>query len=391
MHTTVAIIGGGPSGLLLSYLLHVQGIDNLVLEHRSRRYVESRVRAGQLDHASVSFLDEVGLGDRIMREGMPQMGMNVRFGEETHHIDLEAQTEGCHCMIYGQSELTKDLIANLVDRGLSPTFEAQNVSVSDPTRDKVTITYDLHGAPGRLSADIVIGCDGAHGPCRKVVLASTSGASKALPFAWMGLLSETLPISEELTYVYHNRGFALWSMRKRTISRTYLQCATEDRLEDWSEDRFWSEMAARLGEAGQNIAPGRTLERVKVPMQAFVAHRIRHGNLILAGDAAHIVPPSAAKGLNLAISDISALSAALTARLTQSDSTALDRYESAAHQRAWAEQHFSWQMTDLFHASPVPDQFDDQFKITHLSNLLSSPDRLRPFCERYVGTKAIQV
>lgn len=389
MRTTVAIIGAGPSGLLLSHLLNNLNIDNQVLEHRSRNHVENRVRAGQLDHSSVSFLESAGLGGRMRLEGIPQKGVNFRFSGVTHHVDLVEHTDGCHCTIYGQSELTKDLIAALVDRGFSPVFEAANIKIPEPNNDVSTISYEVDGVAQTLTASYIIGCDGAHGPCREALLKHSKGAKRELPFAWIGLLSETPPISNELTYVYHSRGFALWSMRTLSVSRTYLQCAASDQLEDWTEDRFWSEMVSRLGEAADDIQPGRTLEAVKVPMHGFVAGRIKCGNMILAGDAAHIVPPSAAKGLNLAISDVSMLSTALAAKLDGSDPDALNKYEAAAQRRAWAVQNFSWQMTDLLHAPSGPNPFDHRIKLTRLEGLLNSSDRLRPFCKQYVGAETI--
>ena len=389
MRTKVAIIGGGPSGLLLSYLLHARGIDNLVLEHRSRAHVEARVRAGQLDHSSVAFLAKVGLGARMMQEGLPQKGVNIRFAGITHHVDLEAHTEGRHCTVYGQSELTKDLNAALAAKGCDPLFEAHNIALPAALDGAQPITFDHKGTHKTLYADVIIGCDGAHGPCRKAITADTAGATKALPFAWIGFLSETRPISNELTYVYHRRGFALWSMRTAKISRTYLQCSADDPLEDWTEDRFWTEMQLRLGEAADGICPGNTLERVKVPMHGFVAPRILKGNLVLAGDAAHIVPPSAAKGLNLAIADVSELAKSLDALVSGKEPNALEKYEAAAMQRAWSEQHFSWRMTDLLHASIDENSFDDQLKLTQLNGLLSSADQLRPFCKQYVGAEAL--
>lgn len=389
MNTTVAIIGGGPSGLLLSYLLHDLGIDNQVLEHRSSKHVEGRIRAGQLDYASVEFLERVGLGARMKREGLPQKGVNFRFDEKTFHIDLEELTGGCHCTVYGQSELTKDLNEALIGMGNSPVFEALDIQLPDAADEKQIIRFMHGGNPQTLEAKYIIGCDGAHGPCRKAFPTESLGDSKSLPFAWIGLLSETTPISDELTYVYHNRGFALWSMRSKTLSRTYLQCGVNDELTDWSEDRFWSEMTSRLGDAVDGIEPGQMLERVKVPMRGYVAPKIRHGNIILAGDAAHIVPPSAAKGLNLAISDVSALSKALSEQLRGEDKYAIDKYEVAAYRRAWAGQHFSWLMTDLLHAAPKPCEFEHNLKLTQLNGLLNSKNELRQFCRKYVGTDAI--
>lgn len=385
MYTTVAIIGAGPSGLLLSHLLHDQGIDNVVLEHRSRSHVEGRIRAGQLDHASVAFLDSVGLATRLKKEGMPQRGINLRFDDKTHYIDLEEHTEGRHCTVYGQSELTKDMISALVDRGHSPIFDATDLRLPTPKDVVQMIRYEHAGIKKTLRCKYIIGCDGAHGPCRKAVGSNAQGTEKALPFAWIGLLSETPPISNELTYAYHQRGFALWSMRSETISRVYLQCGENDQLEDWPEDRFWAEMRARIGDVADTVTPGKTLERIKVPMRGFVAPKFKSDNIILAGDAAHTVPPSAAKGLNMAISDISSLSDSLASQIRGDDDHALEKYAIAAQERAWAGQQFSWVMTDLLHASPTPCPFENKIKLAQLTSLIGSKDHLRQFCKRYVG------
>lgn len=386
MQTTVGIIGGGPAGLLLSYLLDRKGIDNIVLEHRSRTYVEARVRAGQLDHGSVTFLRQIGLAGRLDSRGMPQRGMNLRFAGHTWRIDLEEITGGRFCTVYGQSELTRDLIAALVNARHSPVFEALDVQLSAPDAAPHVIRYRHQGTEHSLRCRYVVGCDGAHGPTRALLNPKDGGHSRSLPFSWIGLLSETPPISRELTYVYHPDGFALWSMRSDQISRTYLQCGASDTVEDWPDDRFWEQMQKRLG-TGLAVEPGRTTERVMVRMQGFVARSMHAGNVVLAGDAAHIVPPSAAKGLNLAIADVAALSESLAALLAGQQPNALARYAEQAMRRAWAVQHFSWEMTDLLHASPSGDPFENNLKLTQLDGLVSSPERLRVFCDAYTGAE----
>ena len=388
MKTTIGIIGGGPAGLLLSYLLDRMGVDNCVLEHRSRTHVENRVRAGQMDHSSVAFLRGVGLGARMDKEGMPQRGVNLRYRDETRRIDLEDVTGGRYCTVYGQSELTRDLIAALVGSGHSPIFNAENIQLSDPDTTPHAINFMLDGSQLRLECQYLVGADGAHGPTRQVVLGTSPGDAKQLPFSWIGVLSQTPPISDELTYVYHPGGFALWSMRSKSVSRTYLQCSASDRLEDWSDDRFWTEMRCRLGPE-TDFNPGPTTERVLVRMQGYVASRMRRGNVVLAGDAGHIVPPSAAKGLNLAIADVAHLATAFRKLLFGNDQNALSEYGDGAMRRAWAGQHFSWQMTDLFHAAPDGDAFENNLKLTQLDSLLGSSERLRLFCDAYVGAEAL--
>ncbi|UWQ35738.1 4-hydroxybenzoate 3-monooxygenase (plasmid) [Leisingera sp. M527] len=387
MRTTVGIIGGGPSGLLLSILLDRLGIDNQVLEHRSRAHVQRRVRAGQLDHASVAFLRQAGLAGRLDRLGLPQRGMNLRWRDQTRRIDLEALSGGHSCTVYGQSALTCDLTNALAASGRSPVYGAEDIRLSDPESEPHIITYRKDGAEHRLECRFVAGCDGAHGPARRLVNGAGGGSSKRLPFSWVGVLSETPPVSPELTYAYHPRGFALWSMRSDTVSRTYLQCGADDQAEDWSDDRFWSEMQRRLG-PDVDFSPGKVTERLMVRMQGYVADRMQLGNVVLAGDAGHTVPPSAAKGLNLAIADIRELSESFRKLLFEGRQDALADYAQKALKRAWAGQAFSWQMTDLLHAPPSGDPFESNLKLTRLDTLLASPEQLSLFCRDYTGAEA---
>ncbi|MFV0474648.1 MAG: 4-hydroxybenzoate 3-monooxygenase [Pikeienuella sp.] len=384
MNTTIGIIGGGPSGLLLSCLLDRMGIENTVLEHRSRERVAARVRAGQLDHASVDYLRRVGLGVGLDARGLPQRGMNLRFSDRTRRLDLEALTDGAYCTVYGQSDLTRELMETLAGAGHSPLYEVGDVRIAEPA----TLLFQHEGAARRLDCDYVIGCDGALGVARAYVNGANAAFSRCLPFSWMGLLSETPPISNELTYVYHSHGFALWSMRSLSVSRTYLQCGRDDTVEDWSDDRFWTEFSRRMG-PDVTLDPGPTTERVMVQMQGYVASVMRRGRVVLAGDAGHVAPPSAAKGLNMAIADVAHLVEALKAMLSGKDRHALDRYAEGAAQRAWAGQYLSWRMTDLLHAPPDRNPFENEIKLTRLNELVASRSRLRDFCEHYVGKELL--
>jgi p-hydroxybenzoate 3-monooxygenase len=388
MQTTVGIIGGGPTGLLLSYLLDGLGIDNEVLERRSRAHVEARVRAGQLDHASVMYLRRIGVAARLDAEGLPQKGMNLRFRDRTRRIDLEALTGGAYCTIYGQSALTKDLISIQTEAGHSPTYEVSDVCLEVSSDTSAAIVYRKDGGEHRLNCRFIVGCDGAHGVTRAFLNSGTPQSARHLPFSWIGLLSDTPPISRELTYVYHPEGFALWSMRSPAVSRTYLQCARDDRLEDWSDDRFWTEFSRRMGPE-TDIRPGPTTERVMVRMQGYVAACMQRGNVMVAGDAGHIVPPSAAKGLNMAIADVADLVGAFKALLFEDQGDALEAYGRSAMRRAWLGQYLSWRMTDLLHSPPDGNPFENEIKLTQLDALVSCPGRLREFCDSYVGKEAL--
>ena len=384
MQTTVGIIGGGPTGLLLSLLLTQRNIDNVVLEHRSRAYTEARVRAGQLDYASVEFLRRVGVGEGLNREGISQKGMNLRYRGATNHVDLETLTEGAYCTVYGQTSLTKELIATLVGSGHSPVYEVSDVQITTRHDELPTISYRKDGADVRLDCQYVIGCDGAHGVTRRYLNTSDPGFFQRLPFSWIGLLSDTPPQSKELTYVYHPEGFALWSMRSSDVSRTYLQCPREDTIADWSDDRFWTTFSRRLG-LDADFSPGATTERVMVQMQGFVAPCMQRGRVALAGDAGHTVPPSAAKGLNMAIADVAHLLGALCDQLHDSTSHALAQYGKGAMERAWAGQFLSWRMTDLLHAPPDGNNFENEIKLTQLDSLFADKVRMQDFCNAYVG------
>ena len=388
MKTTIGIIGGGPTGLLLSYLLDSYGIENQVLEHRSPDHIKARVRAGQLDHASVEYLRRVGISAGLDCNGLPQKGMNLRFRNLTRRLDLEALTDGAFCTVYGQSELTKELMAALSLAAHEPIYGVSDVRIDAHDEGPATIHFTRMGEAQRLDCDYIIGCDGAHGVTRSYLNKESAAFSRRLPFSWVGFLSETPPASRELTYVYHPDGFALWSMRSPEVSRTYLQCGRDDKIEDWSDDRFWTEFNRRLG-PDIDIVPGKTTERVMVRMQGYVAGRMHKGRVVLAGDAAHIVPLSAAKGLNMAIADVAHLVEALRMLVHDRNSDALPRYAHAAMQRAWAGQALSWRMTDLLHAPTDGDPFENEVKLTQLDELVANQIRLRDFCASYVGKELL--
>ena len=384
---TVGIVGGGPSGLLLAHVLGMHGIDSVVLERASRPHVEARIRAGQLDHDAVRYLIEVGVADRLQREGIPQRGFNLRFGGQSLRIDLEELTGGRYCTVYGQAELTKDLIARRQADGHPPIFEAEVLSIRLADDGPQQISYRHAGAEHVLRCRYVVGCDGYFGVTRKVVAEHAGpGVETQLPHAWYGIFTRTPPIFGELSYIYHRNGFALCSMRSSELSRIYLQCDPDARVDDWDDDRFWSELFVRIGaEWAARFQPGPTLERTVVKLRSYVSARMRVGNVFLAGDAAHIVPPSAAKGLNLAIGDVRRLAQGFVRQLQGNDPAGLASYSQDALRRVWAMQDFSWLMTDLLHSAADRDPFIDRLKIARLENLVNSPVSLRSFANQYVG------
>ncbi len=383
----VGIVGGGPSGLLLAHVLGLHGIDSVVLERASRPHVEARIRAGQLDHDAVSYLTEVGVAGRLLREGIRQYGFNLRFDDQNLRIDLQELTGGRYCTVYGQAELTKDLIAGRIADGHPPIFEAEVLSIRIADDGPQQIRYRHAGSEHSLRCRYVVGCDGYFGLTRRVVAEHAGSAIETqMPHAWYGIFTRTPPISDELSYIYHRNGFALCSMRSSELSRIYLQCDPDTQVEDWDDERFWSELFVRIGpEWAARFRPGPTLERTVVKLRSYVSAGMRVGNVFLAGDAAHIVPPSAAKGLNLAIGDVRRLGAALVRQLHGNDPGDLDRYSATSLRRVWAMQDFSWLMTDLLHAADGRNPFVDRLKIARLENLVNSPESLRRFANLYVG------
>lgn len=387
MRTQVVIIGGGPAGSLLSHLLHREGIESIVLERRSRDYVLSRIRAGVLEHASVELLREVGLGERMDREGFVHDGVFLAFGGGKLRIDFKGLT-GRHVMVYGQTQVQEDLYDALGQRDGSIVYEAEDVQLHDVDSDAPAVTYTKDGENHRIETRWIAGCDGYHGVSRASIPGDVlTTFERVYPFGWLGILSETPPVNDELIYANSERGFALCSMRHEMLSRYYVQCPVDDPIDDWSDDRFWSELKARLPEeAAQDLVTGPSIEKSIAPLRSFVAEPMRYGSLMLAGDAAHIVPPTGAKGLNLAISDVFHLSRALVEHLTEGSETGVDHYSDTALRRVWRAVRFSWWMTTTMHRFPgQEDGFDRRIQQAELQQLTDSEVARKGLAENYVG------
>jgi p-hydroxybenzoate 3-monooxygenase len=387
MRTQVAIIGAGPAGLLLSQLLHVAGIDSVVLERRTQAYVESRIRAGVLEQGTVDALHRAGVAARMDREGLPHDGFRLSVDGELFRIDMRHLTEGKSVMVYGQTEVTKDLIAAVQARNGALVFEAEDVALSDIEGERPTVTYTHNGEPHTLTCDFIAGCDGFHGVSRAAIPEDVGRVfERAYPFGWLGILADVPPCDHELIYSNHERGFALASMRSTTRSRYYLQVSMDERLEDWSDERIWDELAVRLGpEAAAHMTRGPSLEKSIAPLRSFVFEPMRHGKLFLAGDAAHIVPPTGAKGLNLAASDVNLLANALQAYYADADASHLDAYGAKALARVWKAERFSWWFTGLTHRFPTMDAFDRKMQLAELAYIRSSRVAQTAMAENYVG------
>jgi p-hydroxybenzoate 3-monooxygenase len=382
MRTQVAIIGAGPAGLLLAHLLYRRGIECVVLESRSREYVENRVRAGVLEHQSVDILNAAGVGARMMKEGLLHHGIFLNFGGESHRIDFEELT-GRAVMIYGQQEVVKDLIAARMDARQPLYFEVDSVSVHDFETDSPVVRYQIDGKEQTLKCDFIAGCDGFHGVCRASIPSSQlSVFERVYPFAWLGILAEMPPASEELIYANDERGFALLSMRSPTVSRLYLQCTPDEDVEEWSDHRIWDELRTRLH---VQVPGGPVLQKSVTPMRSFVAEPMRFGRLFLAGDAAHIVPPTGAKGMNLAIADVQVLAQGLQAFYREGCTAGLDTYSSACLSRVWKVQRFSWWMTSLLHRFDDETPFDHRRQLAELEYIVTSRAAAQSLAENYVG------
>jgi len=385
LRTQVAIVGGGPAGLLLSQLLHVAGIDSVVLERHTRDYVEARIRAGLLEQSTVSLLEQAGAGMRMRREGLPHDGVKLTADGEMFRVDF-AKLVDKTVMVYGQTELTKDLNDLLAERD-QPVFEAEDVALHDLTSDKPWATYRKDGETYRLDCDFVAGCDGYHGVSRKSIPAEAGQHfERVYPFGWLGILADVPPCDHELIYSSHQRGFALASMRSATRSRYYVQVPLDEKLEDWPDERVWDELALRLGpKAAANMARGPSIEKSIAPLRSFVFEPMRHGRLFLAGDAAHIVPPTGAKGLNLAASDVHYLHEAFMAFYAKGSQGALDAYSAKALARVWKAERFSWWFTSLMHRFPDTDPFTRRMQVAELDYLRHSSIGQASMAENYVG------
>jgi p-hydroxybenzoate 3-monooxygenase len=388
--TQVGIVGAGPAGLMLARLLHLQGIESVVLESRSRAYVEQRIRAGVLEQPTADLLDGSGVGDRMRREGIVHHGIELQFDGERHRIPLSDLSGGRSIVIYGQTEVVKDLIEARVGDGLALHFEVEDVSVHELESERPRIRYRHEDEAHELECDVIAGCDGFHGVCRASIPDGVLRTfDREYPFGWLGILAAVAPSSDELVYAHHERGFALSSLRSPELSRLYVQCRPDEDIADWSDDRIWSELQLRLGLDGWTLHEGTVLEKGVTGMRSFVAEPMRHGRLYLTGDAAHIVPPTGAKGLNLAIHDVRTLAAALTSWYASRSTSLLDAYSETCLRRVWRAEHFSWWMTSLLHRAPGADAFDLRLQLSQLRYLASSRAAAASLAENYVGLEQV--
>jgi p-hydroxybenzoate 3-monooxygenase len=387
MRTQVGIVGAGPAGLMLSHLLHLRGIESVVLECRGRQYIEERVRAGVLEQGTVDLMIETGVGERLEREGLRHDGVWFSFGGRRHRIDLAELTGGRAITVYAQQEVVKDLVGARLGVGGQIIFDVDDLSVHDLDSPLPKIRYRKGGVAHELVCDFIAGCDGFHGVCRPSVPAGVIAIyERVYPFAWLGILAEAAPTSEELVYTYHQRGFALFSMRSPQVTRLYLQCAPDENLAEWPDHRVWEELCARMRtEDGWAPAVGPVIQKGVTGMRSFVIEPMQFGRLFLAGDAAHIVPPTGAKGLNLAISDVRVLAQALEAFYTSGRHDLLDRYSAKCLRRIWKVQRFSWWMTSMLHLFPGDDGFDHRRQLAELDYITSSRAGMTALAENYAG------
>lgn len=386
MRTQVAIIGAGPAGLLLSHLLGEQGIDSVLIESRTQQYVLSRIRAGILEHSTVRLLDDHGLGERLHREGHEHRGIYLQWPEERHHIDFRDLVDRS-VWVYGQTEVTKDLVAAREKAGQQIYYDVSDTALHDVESDAPYVTFtDASGTSMRIDADVIAGCDGSFGPSRAAMPDSVRNTwERTYPYSWLGVLADVAPSTDELIYAWHQDGFAMHSMRSSTVSRLYLQVPNGTDIATWSDERIWDALARRLGHGqdGWELTPGPITEKSVLPMRSYVQTPMRHERLFLAGDAAHIVPPTGAKGLNLAVADVALLAPALTSLLGKNDSRAADAYSDDALRRVWRCTHFSWWMTTMLHTGDDP--FDAQLQLSQLRWVASSEAGATGLAENYAG------
>jgi p-hydroxybenzoate 3-monooxygenase len=387
MRTQVGIVGAGPAGLLLGRLLWLQGIESIVLEDRSREYVESRVRAGVLEQGTVDILNEAGVGERMRRQGLVHHGLELSFRGRRRRINLFELTGGRAITVYGQTEVVKDLINARLDAGAEIFFEVEDLSVHDFDSGKPKIRFRRAGETQEITCDFIAGCDGSHGVCRASI---PDGAltvfERTYPFGWLGILAESKPPSEELIYCHHERGFALFSMRSPQITRLYIQCDPHEEIANWPDDRIWGELETRLDSGGDlALKEGPIIQKGVTPMRSFVAEPMQYGRLFLAGDAAHIVPPTGAKGLNLAAADIRVLSRAFGDYYAAGKRDLLEQYSQTCLRRVWRAEHFSWWMTSLLHRFPDATPFQRRIQLAELEYVTSSRAAATALAENYVG------
>ncbi len=385
MRTQVGIVGAGPAGLLLAHLLHLAGVDSVVVEARSREYVENRIRAGVLEHTTEDLLIGAGVGARMQRESLPHRGIHLRFAGHDHRIDFAALT-GRHVTVYSQHKVVQDLIAARLAAGRAILFEAADVAVHDLATDRPRITFRHDGTAHELTCDVIAGCDGFHGICRSAIPpGALSVFERVYPFAWLGILAAAQPSADELVYASHDRGFALLSMRSPELVRLYLQCAPDEDIDAWSDDRIWTELAARSARPGFTLNQGPILQRSLTPMRSFVVEPMQYGRMFLAGDAAHIVPPTGAKGLNLAAADVAVLARTLDAFFRHGNGDALAGYSAACLDRVWKVQRFSWWMTSMLHRFEAASTFERRVQLAELEYLAGSTAASTALAENYVG------
>ena len=387
MRTQVGIVGAGPSGLLLAHMLGLQGVESVVLENRSREYVEQRVRAGVLEQGAVDVFRRAGLAGRIEAEGLVHHGIELRFAGRGHRIAMSELTGGRTITIYGQNRVVADLVEARLRAGGALLYEVEDVAVHDLASDRPSISFVFGGAEEVLECDVVAGCDGFHGVCRPAVPeGAITEYERGYPFSWLGVLANVAPSTDELIYAHHPRGFALHSLRSPEVSRLYIQVPAGEDLEDWPDERIWSELHARLAtDDGWTLEEGPIFERGIAPLRSFVAEPMRFGRLFLAGDAAHIVPPTGAKGLNLAVADVTVLAAALVDFFATGSEAGLDGYSGTCLRRVWQAQRFSWWMTSMLHRFPDEGPFGERLRLAQLDHVVSSKAAATSLAESYVG------
>lgn len=386
MKTDVCIIGAGPSGLMLGHLLTQAGVDCVILECKSPDYVLGRIRAGVLERGTIAILEQLDLEGRCHAEGLPHDGVILADGESVIEIDVLGLT-GKQVVVYGQTEITKDLMDAAPARGLQIVYEADNVTLNDIESDAPFVTYEKNGVAHRIDCRFIAGCDGFHGPSRKTIPQTAEDyVEKVYPFGWLGLLADVPPATHEVAYANHDHGFALCSMRSETRSRYYLQVGLDEKVEDWSDDRFWDELSIRVGpDIAARITRGPSLEKSIAPLRSFIFEKMRHGSLFLAGDSAHIVPPTGAKGLNLAASDVAYLAPALISYFKDGDRTGIDGYTDKALARVWKSSRFSWFLTSLMHRFPENGEFGRKMQVAELNYIANSKAAQTSIAENYIG------
>ncbi len=388
--TQVGIVGAGPAGLLLSHLLSLHGIESVLVENRSRAYCEARQRAGLLEAGTVELLRSVGLGKRLDAEGMEHGGIYLQFDGERHHLDFRSLTGGRWVTIYAQTEIVKDIIAARLAAGAPIEFSASDVAVSHVTSDRPVLSYtDESGVAHEVSCDVIAGCDGFHGICRPLI-AGLSVYERTYPYAWLGILADAAPSTDELIYSRHPDGFALYSMRSPDVSRLYLQVPPDESLDEWPDERIWEQLQQRFALDGWSVREGTITDKSVTAMRSFVAGPMRHSRLFLAGDAAHIVPPTGAKGLNLALTDVVVLATALRAALLHRSWELADAYSATCLDRVWRATHFSWWMTSMLHIAPGQDPFESQLQLSQLRYVTSSAAAALSLAENYSGYKPLR-